>query len=1700
MTSNLLRPSRPKRIITKLLLCVLSFTFFSPVDVEAQVLLTSAAPKTETFDGLSTSVTAPVPTGFKLAVGSSASYFGTTTSATTRAGGTSGTGAMNSSSGGGDYNFGNGVTATATDRALGFLTSSSAASPRHILLAIKNNTGSVIKDLTVDFAIEKYRTGTSSFVWNFYSSTEGTAWTAQSAGDASFAASPAGTPNAVVDPATSTAKSVTLTAINLPVDGVFYLRWSHVGGPSNGQALGLDDLVLTPTLATGNPTPVAAITTVPSAYNSPYCLSGTAGSTPFDVAYTASGTFTGSFKVQLSDAAGAFPANTTDNIIGSGSTSPIAATIPASTPNGTGYRIRVVNDGLATYGSTNGTNLTVSSTPATNTVSVAPAGSQTITAAGTGATLTATAAANSTFNWLYSTSATGPFTTAIAGATNATYQPKGSDFSAVGTYYVVAQGTLTTTCGTVKGLSSPVAIMVLTSNPEIVATPTAVPDFGQVAVGAASMGKSFTVSGTGLTAPLLVTPPAGFEIRTGTNPFACCVIELQPTNGTVSATTIEVRFAPMAAQLYQATIPVSSTGLPQQTVAVSGTSQAPVYPATVASTAATNVTATSVSTGGTVEADGGSPITARGVVWGPLPNPVLGTTATNEGSGTGTFTSSIGGLMPGTTYFVRAYATNGAGTTYGQEFSVTTTTVPLAAEPTQSATVTASQVTSTSLKLNLTGGNGTKHLVVARIGTTVDALPVDATTYRDSTAFGRGARLGTTNYVVYAGSSDTVTVSNLRPNTTYAFSVFEYNDNNTLYAENYLTATPGTFTQATLAIPAALLLEENFPYTAGSSVTTNNWAVHSGTSGPVTVANTGLGYTGYGASNIGNAATITPSGQDVNRPFAPVYARTPVYASFLVKATSASTTGDYFFHLGPAALGSTYKGRVYARQGSAANKVVFGISGSGTANTITYTSEEYNTGDTYLLVVKYDFDEAGNTSKLFVNPALQAEPATATATSTETGGSPSDIGSVALRQGSTTPNLVLDGIRVGTSYRVVRTGLTCLEPAPAFAVNTVCVGTPTVFTDSSKVVEPNATYAWDVNNDGVVDYRTKGNLTHTYGAAGTYTAKLIITQGTCSDTITKQVTVCALPTAVLSGTATICAGTSAPLTIHLTGAAPWQISYAANGGPAIPLTVNAAGVDANGNYTFVVRPTANTTYSLVTLTDGNCTGTTLTGTATVTVNTRPELAAPVVPTATAAYGQRTASVAFAAAATGTPAPVVTYSVVLNGAVTPITSPYSFPVGTTTVTATATNSCGTATQTFVVTVQATPASLSVLHQNADGQLTNNAIKPNLQLVNLTNAAIPYQELTVRYWLTVEDYAAVQAVTDYAQLGTGNVQARYVALPQPYQGAFGYVEYSFRAAAGSLPAKGNSGAIQSRINKQTQTNFSEADDYSYAASSSYQTNDRLTVYRNGQLVGGVEPAPVAAAQKLAVWSQNKSNRAVSNTISTYLQVRNLGNTPVAYQDLTVRYWFSPEGAQQLNSYLDYAELGANNVQVSFGRAGTETYAELRFTAALGSFSPLSNTGNIQYRLAKADWSDFNQANDFSYQVAANALAENVRITAYVQGQLVYGEEPAGATQTSARGQGTTALAAKLAAGARNVVSSYPNPFTGRTTIAFTAAQAQDYQLDIYDMQGRLVKRLQIGKAQAGQVVQVEWQADSAPAGVYMARLTTGATVQQLKLVVQ
>jgi hypothetical protein len=161
-------------------------------------------------------------------------------------------------------------------------------------------------------------------------------------------------------------------------------------------------------------------------------------------------------------------------------------------------------------------------------------------------------------------------------------------------------------------------------------------------------------------------------------------------------------------------------------------------------------------------------------------NPTFGS---GSQAGTGNYTVfsgngtnvNITGLTSGTTYHVAVYEYNGStGRVYlvpGATGSITTLGPPQI----QATAAGAATITSATMQLNWTNGSGTNRLVVMRQGSSVNVNPVDNVNYIANTVFTGGSELGTGNYVVYNGAGNSVTVTNLNPNITYHFAVFEFN-------------------------------------------------------------------------------------------------------------------------------------------------------------------------------------------------------------------------------------------------------------------------------------------------------------------------------------------------------------------------------------------------------------------------------------------------------------------------------------------------------------------------------------------------------------------------------------------------------------------------------------------------------------------------------------------------------------------------------------------------------------------------------------------------------------------------------------------------------------------------------------------------------------------------------------------------------------
>lgn len=207
-------------------------------------------------------------------------------------------------------------------------------------------------------------------------------------------------------------------------------------------------------------------------------------------------------------------------------------------------------------------------------------------------------------------------------------------------------------------------------------------------------------------------------------------------------------------------------------------------------------------------------------------------------------------------------------------------------------------------------------------------------------------------------------------------------------------------------------LLENFDYTASTLLTAHGWTAHSGAgTNAIAVTASGLTYSGYAGSGVGNAAATTASGEDINRPFTAATSGS-VYLSFLVNVTSATATGDYFVHFGDNAA-ANFKSRLYAKDVTGA--LEFGISKDGT--TVTYTANSYSYATTYLLVLKYTFNAGtgDDVTALYINPTINASEPAATLTEAS-GADAANIGTLCIRQGSNTAVLNIDGIRLATTW------------------------------------------------------------------------------------------------------------------------------------------------------------------------------------------------------------------------------------------------------------------------------------------------------------------------------------------------------------------------------------------------------------------------------------------------------------------------------------------------------------------------------------------------------------------------------------------------------------------------------------------------------------------------------------------------------------
>ncbi|MHA6532129.1 cellulase family glycosylhydrolase [Paenibacillus sp. BAC0078] len=135
---------------------------------------------------------------------------------------------------------------------------------------------------------------------------------------------------------------------------------------------------------------------------------------------------------------------------------------------------------------------------------------------------------------------------------------------------------------------------------------------------------------------------------------------------------------------------------------------------------------------------------------------------------------------------------------------------------------------------------------------------------------------------------------------------------------------------------------------------------------------------------------------------------------------------------------------------------------------------------------------------------------------------------------------------------------------------------------------------------------------------------------------------------------------------------------------------------------------------------------------------------------------------------------------------------------------------------------------------------------------------------------------------------------------------------------------------------------------------------------------------------------------NSIRASLQLKNESGAPIPLSELTVRYWYTSEGSTAQTVEFDYAAIGKEKlltsvVSMAQPATGADTYAEISFTSNAGSLAASGTTGDIQFRIHKNNWANYNQADDYSFKPSLTSYTANDRITVYHKGKLIYGIEP-------------------------------------------------------------------------------------------------------------
>ncbi|SET55925.1 cellulose binding domain-containing protein [[Clostridium] polysaccharolyticum] len=342
----------------------------------------------------------------------------------------------------------------------------------------------------------------------------------------------------------------------------------------------------------------------------------------------------------------------------------------------------------------------------------------------------------------------------------------------------------------------------------------------------------------------------------------------------------------------------------------------------------------------------------------------------------------------------------------------------------------------------------------------------------------------------------------------------------------------------------------------------------------------------------------------------------------------------------------------------------------------------------------------------------------------------------------------------------------------------------------------------------------------------------------------------------------------------------------------------------------------------------------------------------------------------------------------------------------------------------------------------GDQENNTLYPQFHITNTSKKKIELEDLTLRYYFTIDGERALNffcdhaAVCDSNKISISSLTGKFIKLDNPVKGVDCYMEIGFQKEAGNLESNQYID-FHTRIGKDNWTIFKPGDDYSQNLAPRLSCFDGVDVFYKGNLVWGkgeIDGTGTLIKSQKTSHTGNTSNRQADQsirenhpdvytgsyeedmvpkginrlklkmynaengntcgtTIHPMMKVVNLGENMTALKDVTIRYYYTADGEEPQNFWCDWSEIGAGNVTGTFHKLdkpyeGADTCLEIGFSKEAG-YLDIGGAVTLHVRAAKKDWSSYDLTNDYSAN-SGHAYIDWKKAEVYVDGVKVWGED--------------------------------------------------------------------------------------------------------------